>query len=112
VEELTPPSLKIADSEPFFLDDDNIAFFHHDADSSAKVDQLYVLNLQSKEQYALSNFSISVENVKYHVDKKLLAFSASVYNSEDTLEGTLAKDNAIAAEKKDTGLVYDQLMVR
>lgn len=112
VQELTRPSFNTSDSEPFFLDEDNVAFFHHDAGSSDSVDQLFVLNLKNKEQYRLTDFPISIENVKYNVDKKLLAFSASVYNEDGTLEGTLKKDKLIESTKKDTALVYDELMVR
>lgn len=109
VEELTKPSFETSDSDPFFLDQDNVAFFHHGED---EISQIYVLNLKSKEQYRLTNFPISFENIKYNANKKLLAFSASVYNDIGTLGGTLKKDKIIEATKKDTGMVFDQLMVR
>lgn len=109
VKELTEPSFDTSDSDPFFLDRDNIAYFHHGADT---VSQLYVLNLKSQDKYRLTNFPISFENLKYNTNKKLLAFSASVYNDIGTLKGTLEKDRQIQETKKDSGLVFDQLMVR
>jgi acylaminoacyl-peptidase len=111
---LTRPSFDTSDSEPFFLDDQHVAYFHHESESKEQVDQLYVLDLKNKEEgpYKLTNFPIAFGNIKYNVDRKLLAFSASVYNDEGTLEGTLKKDKEIESTKKDTALVFDQLMVR
>lgn len=109
---MTKPSFDTSDTEPFFLDDEHVAYFHHQTDSDEKVDQLYVLNLADKESYRLSNFPISIENIKYNIKNKLLAFSASVYNDVEDLESTLKKDKEIESTKKDTALVYDQLMVR
>ncbi|KAI7888020.1 Alpha/Beta hydrolase protein [Mucor mucedo] len=114
VEELTKPSYDISDSEPFFLDDQHIAYFHRDAQNKADVDQLYVLNLSDKgeEPYRLTDFPISFNSLKYNSKRKLLAFSASVYPQEGTLEGTLQKDKEIASTKKDTAMAFDELMVR
>ncbi|OAD07305.1 hypothetical protein MUCCIDRAFT_77714 [Mucor lusitanicus CBS 277.49] len=112
VQELTKPSFDTADTEPFFLDDQHIAYFHHQADSDDKVDQLHVLDLAGKASYRLSDFPVSVENIKYNRKHKLLAFSAAVYNEFEDLESTAQKDKEIEATKKDTSMVYDQLMVR
>lgn len=112
VQELTKPSYDTADSEPFFLDDSHIAYFHHDSELKEEVDQLYVLDLSSRKNYRLTDFPISFGNLKYNSKRKLLAFSASVYNDDGTLEGTLKKDKEIESTKKDTALVFDQLMVR
>ncbi|KAI7897664.1 Alpha/Beta hydrolase protein [Cokeromyces recurvatus] len=111
IEELTKPSFDTSDSEPFFLDDSHIAYFHH---NDEEVDQLYVLNLDNRQEpsYRLTNFPISFGNVKYNVKHQLLAFSASVYNDEGTLEGTFEKDKQLKETKKDTALVFDELMVR
>ncbi|KAI8889463.1 alpha/beta-hydrolase [Backusella circina FSU 941] len=111
VEELTPPSYTTADTQPFFLDDLNIAYFHHDV--SSDVDQLYVLNLLQRDApYQLTNFSISFENVKYHVQEQMLVFSAAVYREDGSLEGTFKRDQENSRTVKDTALVFDQLMVR
>ncbi|KAI8078261.1 Alpha/Beta hydrolase protein [Gilbertella persicaria] len=114
VEELTKPSFDTSDSEPFFLDDQHIAYFHHDNELKEDVDQLYVIDLENKQEspYRLTDFPISFGNLKYNAQHKLLAFSASVYNDDGTLEGTLKKDKEIKETKKDTALVYDELMVR
>ncbi|KAI9480368.1 MAG: Alpha/Beta hydrolase protein [Benjaminiella poitrasii] len=113
VEELTKPSLDTADSDPFFLDDSHIAYFHHDAKSEG-IDQLYVIDLddRQKSSYRLTDFPIPFGNVKYNVKHKLLAFSASVYNDDSTLEDTFEKDKQLKESKKDTALVFDELMVR
>ena len=50
VQELTKPSFDTADSEPFFLDDNHVAYFHHDSESKEEVDQLFVLDLNDKDQ--------------------------------------------------------------
>lgn len=111
VEELTPPSYHAADTQPFFLDDLNVAYFHHD--KSSNVAQLYVLNLlQKNNSYQLTNFSIPFENVKYHVQKQMLVFSAAVYQQDGSLDGTFKRDEENSKTVKDTALVFDQLMVR
>jgi acylaminoacyl-peptidase len=111
VEALTKPSYDVSDSEPFFLDDKRIAYFHHHTDSD--VDQLYVLDLADRDApYQLTDFPIDFGNVKYNAKQQLLAFSAAVYPDKNTLEGTLEKDKYIKENKKDTALVYDELMVR
>lgn len=114
VQELTKPSFDTADSEPFFLDDSHVAYFHHDSESKEEVDQVFVLDLNNKEEgpYQLTSFPISFGNLKYNSKRKLLAFSAAVYNDDGTLEGTLKKDKEIKENKKDTALVFDELMVR
>lgn len=114
MEELTKPSFDTSDSEPFFLDDQHVAYFHHELESTDEVDQLYVLDIKNKRNgpYKLTNFPIAFGNIKYHVGRKLLAFTASVYNDDGTLEGTLKKDKEIESTKKDTALVFDELMVR
>ncbi|KAI8348009.1 Alpha/Beta hydrolase protein [Choanephora cucurbitarum] len=114
VEELTKASFDTSDSDPFFLDDDHIAFIHHDEELKEDVDQLYVIDLNNRNNgpYRLSDFPISVGDVKYNANEKLLAFSAAVYPEDGTLEGTLKKDKEIKATKKDTALAYDELMVR
>jgi Tol biopolymer transport system component len=114
VEELTKPSFNTSDSGPFFLDDEHVAYFHYESESTEEVVQLYVLDLKNREEgpYRLTNFPIAFGNIKYNVDRKLLAFSASVYSDDGTLEGTLKKDKEIESTKKDTALVFDQLMVR
>ncbi|KAI8639615.1 Alpha/Beta hydrolase protein [Parasitella parasitica] len=112
VQELTKPSFDTADTEPFFLDDEHVAYFHHQADSDDKVDQLHVLNLGNRESYRLSDFPIPVENIKYNSKHRLLAFSASVYNDLQDLDSTLQRDKDIEKTKKDTSMVYEQLMVR
>lgn len=96
------------------MDDNHIAYFRHDSELKEDVDQLYVLDLSNKEQgpYRLTDFPISFGNLKYNSKRKLLAFSASVYNDDGTLEGTLKKDKEIESTKKDTAIVFDQLMVR
>lgn len=109
---MTEPSYETSDSEPFFLDDSHIAYFHHDQDLKEEVDQLYVLNLADKSPYRLTNFPTAFGNVKYNVDHKLLAFSSAVYPDDGTLEGAAARDKEIAETKKDTGMVFDHLMVR
>jgi hypothetical protein len=60
----------------------------------------------------LTDFPIDFSNVKYNAKQQLLAFSAAVYPDKNTLEGTLEKDKYIKENKKDTALVYDELMVR
>lgn len=114
VQELTKASYDISDSEPFFLDDNHVAYFHHNSEANEKVDQLYVLDLSNKEQgpYRLTDFPISFGSLKYNPKRKLLAFSASVYAQDGTLEGTLKKDKEIEITKKDTALAFDELMVR
>ncbi|CEG83539.1 hypothetical protein RMATCC62417_17442 [Rhizopus microsporus] len=112
VEQLTEPSYETSDSEPFFLDDSHIAYFHHDQDLKEEVDQLYVLNLADKSPYRLTDFPTAFGNVKYNVDHKLLAFSSAVYPDDGTLEGAATRDKEIAETKKDTGMVFDHLMVR
>lgn len=44
------------------------------------MDQLYVIDLDNREEdpYRLSNFPISIRDVKYNADKKLLAFYSAV----------------------------------
>ncbi|KAI8968569.1 Alpha/Beta hydrolase protein [Mycotypha africana] len=118
VEELTKPSFEASDSEPFFLDNDHVAYMHHgdngkeDKENESTVDQLYVLNLKNKDSYRLTDFPIPFGNMKYNLEAKLLAFSASVYNEMKTLKETLERDQYIEANKKDTAMVFDELMVR
>ncbi|CAO3690587.1 unnamed protein product [Rhizopus stolonifer] len=109
VQTLTEPSFETSDSEPFFLDNDHLAYIHHQAEK--KVDQIYVLNLQERKSYPLTDFPIAFGNVKYNIEHRLLAFSAAVY-AEGSLKGTAQRDKEIEDTKKDTGLVFDQLMVR
>ncbi|KAI8062998.1 Alpha/Beta hydrolase protein [Thamnidium elegans] len=111
VQELTKPAYDISDNEPFFLDDKHVAYFHHN--TAEKVDQIYVLDLSKKDQapYQLTKFPIAFGSLKYNVDHKLLAFSASVYGSL-SMEETLKKDEELESTKKDTALAFDELMVR
>ncbi|KAI9322343.1 Alpha/Beta hydrolase protein [Dichotomocladium elegans] len=111
VSSLTTPSFDVSQTEPFFLDDDHVAFFQHTA--GEPVDQLYVKNVHDdQEPYQLTNFPIDFGYVKYNPDKKLLAFVASVYADKPTLEDTKSRDKEIKQSKNDTGLVFDQLMIR
>jgi acylaminoacyl-peptidase len=107
-EALTEPSYETSDSEPFFLDNDHIAYFHHHND---QVDQLYVLNLANRASYPLTDFPIAFGNLKYNAEHQLLAFSAAVY-ADGTLEGAARKDKEIEETKKDSAMVFDELMVR
>ncbi|KAG1614094.1 hypothetical protein G6F46_007207 [Rhizopus delemar] len=107
-ETLTEPSYETSDSEPFFLDNDHIAYFHHHND---QVDQLYVLNLANRASYPLTDFPIAFGNLKYNAEHQLLAFSAAVY-ADGTLEGAARKDKEIEETKKDSAMVFDELMVR
>lgn len=114
MEELTKPSYEVSDSEPFFLDDQHVAYFHRDSAVKEDVDQLYVLDLSNKDQgpYRLTDFPLSFSSLKYNSKRKLLAFSASVYPEDGTLDGTVKKDKEIESTKKDTALAFDELMVR
>ncbi|KAI7859545.1 Alpha/Beta hydrolase protein [Circinella umbellata] len=108
---LTTPKLGASQSEPFFLDDHHVAYFEHR--ESEAVNQLYVLDVEGKKDpYQLTNFSIDFSNVKYNVKNKVLVFSAQVYPDAPTLDGTKAKDEEVKKTKKDSGVAYDQLMVR
>ncbi|KAL0084076.1 Alpha/Beta hydrolase protein [Phycomyces blakesleeanus] len=109
VKSLTDASSDSTQSEPFFLDNENIAYIQHTA--GVDVDQLHVLNLESGDSYALTEFPIAFGNIKYNHKKSLLVFSASVYPG-GSLEDAKQKDKVLKETKKDTGLVYDQLMVR
>ncbi|KAI9024292.1 Alpha/Beta hydrolase protein [Phycomyces nitens] len=109
VKALTEPSSESSQSEPFFLDNDNVAYMQHTA--GVDVDQIHVLNLESGDAYALTDYPIDFGNIKYNPKKNLLVFSASVY-AGGSLEEAKEKDKVLKETKKDTGLVYDQLMVR
>ncbi|KAI9246100.1 Alpha/Beta hydrolase protein [Phascolomyces articulosus] len=108
---LTTPKLGASQSEPFFLDDQHIAYFEHR--ESEAVNQLYVLDVEGKtDPYQLTNFSIDFANVKYNTKKRVLVFSAQVYPDAPTLDGTKAKEDELKKTKKDSGIAYDHLMVR
>lgn len=110
VQPLTTPVLGETHSEPFFLDENHVAYLWSKPDQVA---QLYVVDIEGKEEpYAITDFPISFENLKYNRERQLLAFSAYVYTELDTLEDTKEKDDHIKETKKDTALVYDQLMIR
>lgn len=108
---MTKAVYDISDSEPFFLDDQHVAYFHHDPKEA--VDQLYVLDLTKKDQpaYQLTNFPIAFNSLKYNAEHKLLAFSAYVFDSS-SLDETFEKDKEIGSTKKDTAMAFDELMVR
>ncbi|KAI7880425.1 alpha/beta-hydrolase [Lichtheimia hyalospora FSU 10163] len=112
VSALTAPSFDEAQSDPFFLDDDHVAFIQHNPDEP--VDQLYAININNGDQkpYKLTNFPIEFGNIKYNADQRLLAFTAMVYEDASTLEGTKERDEQLKETKKDSGIAYDQLMVR
>ncbi|KAI8148216.1 Alpha/Beta hydrolase protein [Fennellomyces sp. T-0311] len=108
---LTKPKLGASQSEPFFLDNEHIAYFEHY--ENEPVNQLYVLNVESQaEAYQLTQFPIDFGNIKYNAKKQLLVFSAQVYPEEPTLEGTKTQDEELKRTKKDSGVAYDTLMVR
>ncbi|KAI8148231.1 Alpha/Beta hydrolase protein [Fennellomyces sp. T-0311] len=109
--ELTTPKLDASLKDPFFLDDQHIAYFEHY--ESEPVNQLYVLNVEGQtEPYQLTQFPIEFANIKYNAKKQLLVFSAEVYPDEPTLEGTKSRDDELKTAKKDSGMVFDTLPVR
>ncbi|KAF7728576.1 hypothetical protein EC973_005802 [Apophysomyces ossiformis] len=108
VKELTKPSYHVSYSDPFFLDDTHIAYvFHH---NKSNVDQLYVLNVENDDHYRLTDFPTAFGDIKYNAKSRLLAFSAAVY-ADGSLEHAVRKDRELAS-RKDSALVFDQLMVR
>ncbi|KAI9277446.1 Alpha/Beta hydrolase protein [Sporodiniella umbellata] len=109
VHALTEPSYTSGDSEPFFLDDDHLAYFHHQEGEA--VDQLYVLDLKNKKSYPLTDFPIAFGDLKYNVQHKLLVFSAAVYE-DGSIDGAVKRDKETEETKKDSGVVFDTLMVR
>lgn len=111
MESLTTPELGESHSEPLFLDDDHVAYLWQKAGDD--VAQLYVVDIhQQEEPYAVTDFPIGFGDIKYNNARKLLTFSSLVYPDLDTLQQTKDKDDEIKKTKKDTALVYDQLMVR
>ncbi|KAI8992631.1 Alpha/Beta hydrolase protein [Pilobolus umbonatus] len=113
VKELTEPSYNISDYDAFFLDDQHIAFFHQDSGLKETVVQLHVLDIskEGREPYLLTDFPIEFGNIKYNVKHKLMAFSAAVYE-DGSLEGAYQRDRDEVSNKKDTAMVFDELMVR
>lgn len=49
---------------------------------------------------------------RYNAAKRLLAFTAMVYDDASTLDATKERDQQLKETKKDSGIAYDQLMVR
>ncbi|KAI9246099.1 Alpha/Beta hydrolase protein [Phascolomyces articulosus] len=108
---LTTPKIGANQREPIFLDNEHICYFEHR--ENEPIDQIYVLNIYGNhEPLKLTDFPIEFANIKYNAKKRLLSFSAKVYKDEPTLDGSKAKFEILKKTKKDSALVYDQLMVR
>ncbi|KAG0228772.1 putative dipeptidyl-peptidase 5 [Mortierella sp. GBA43] len=89
---------------PIWLDDKHVAFLEKG--------QLQVKAVgDESEPYALTNFPVEIGNVKFNRAANLLAFTAAVY-TDGSLQGAKDKDEDIKANKKDTALAFDTLMVR
>ncbi|KAG0232709.1 hypothetical protein BGW42_007963 [Actinomortierella wolfii] len=102
--DFTPREPGTIHSDAFWLDDNNVAFFSKE--------QIYVKNVaDNAEPYALTDFPVGIANAKYNRKAGLIAFSAPVY-VDGTLQGAKKRDEELKSIKKDTGLAFDQLMVR
>ncbi|KAF9947737.1 hypothetical protein BGZ65_008580, partial [Modicella reniformis] len=89
---------------PIWLDDNHVAFLSNG--------QLHVKAIDSEStSYALTNFPVEISNVKFNTAANLIAFTAAVYE-DGSLNGAKDKDDDIKANKKDTALAFDALMVR
>ncbi|ORY98006.1 Alpha/Beta hydrolase protein [Syncephalastrum racemosum] len=107
---LTEPSFDTSQNDPFFLDDTHVAYFETAGEG---VTQLHVRDIQNQtEPYRLTDFPVEFANVKYNAQKRLLAFSAQVYQQDGSLVYAKKRDAEIKETKRDTALVYDELMVR
>ncbi|KAK3814264.1 MAG: Alpha/Beta hydrolase protein [Benniella sp.] len=89
---------------PIWLDEKHVAFLTNG--------QLHVKAIGSDDKpYAITNFPVEISNVKFNKASNLLAFTAAVY-ADGSLQGAKDKDEDIKANKKDTALAFDTLMVR
>ncbi|KAI7870715.1 Alpha/Beta hydrolase protein [Spinellus fusiger] len=106
---LTHASFEVSQTDVFFLDNHHIAYLQHSA--KHPVSQLHVSHIDTGVSYRLSNFPIETANFKYNPTTGHLVFSAQVYPGS-SMEKTKERDQEIESAKRDTGVAYDQLMIR
>ncbi|OZJ04398.1 hypothetical protein BZG36_02415 [Bifiguratus adelaidae] len=114
IKALTEASFEIKQDSPLFLSDSAIAYFQNipaKEGEEAGPSQVFVKDLRStKDAYPITQVPVEIGNLKYNAKAKLLAFSAAVYE-DGTLEGAKERD-AEEKKRKDSALVYDELLFR
>ncbi|KAI8335722.1 Alpha/Beta hydrolase protein [Chlamydoabsidia padenii] len=111
VKALTTAAWGETHSEPFFLDDCHVAYLWKKTDEP--VTQLYVMDIHGQQEpYALTDFPVAFGDIKYNHERQFLVFSSMVHPDVVTLQETKDKDEKVKETKKDTAMVFDELMIR
>ncbi len=99
---------KAADFNPVFSTDGNTIYFLSSRTGSV---QIHAIDLTGGEPRQVTDFPVSVGDLKLSPKGSYFSFSASIYLDAPTFEETAEKDRKIA-EKPDSAMVFDELFIR
>ncbi|KAJ1948502.1 dipeptidylpeptidase, partial [Linderina macrospora] len=97
-----------SDDEPVWLDESNIAFTAKR--NNASETNIYVVNVDTGNQYQLTNFSTSVSGLIYSPTANVIAFTAPVFQGLGLEETAKTLESISSAPAH--GKIYDTLYVR
>ncbi|KAJ1936575.1 dipeptidylpeptidase, partial [Linderina macrospora] len=99
-------------SQPVWLSAKTLGFVSANPQTGGST--LYATDFEGRkwtEPHVVVEFPVPINDVQYHVDASILAFTAEVHNATQSLEDS-ARFNELDRERADTAKVYEDLWVR